>query len=126
MADAAVDAVRDQLVPAAQLEQRRPVPSEIGVRARLTSSWQTIGLAVVTPAFPYLFVAAEAPDSIGMRVSDLAGKPLVSRAPNDETPTTVAGMGPSLRFRAKQVGILRLEAKGTGPRVYSVLRRASN
>jgi hypothetical protein len=35
-------------------------------------------------------------------------------------------MGPSLRFRAKTPGLLRLEAKGASKRVYALLRRASN
>lgn len=103
------------------------VPNDPAVRARLTGEWTTVGLAATLPSFPYLFVAVEGPtEGIALRVRDLAGKVLASRPASGEGLTHSPGLGPTLRFRAPQVGLLRLEAKGKGLRVYALLRRASN
>jgi hypothetical protein len=103
------------------------VPSDPTVRAKLTGEWKTIGLAAVLPTFDYLYVGVDAAtEGVGMRVRDMNGKVLVSRSGLEEAGTIVPGMGPSLRFRAKTPGLLRLEAKGASKRVYALLRRASN
>lgn len=103
------------------------IPGDPTVRARLTTNWQTVGLAAVLPAFDYLYVAVDAPtQGVAMRVRDMSDKVLAQTAGADEAGTMVAGMGPSLRFRAKTPGLLRLEAKGAARRMYALLRRASN
>jgi hypothetical protein len=103
------------------------IPSDPTVRARLTNEWQTLGLAAVVPAYTYLYVGVDAAsEGVSMRVRDMAGKVLASRSGSGEGLTVVQGMGPSLRFRATTVGLLRLEAKGASRRMYALLRGASN
>jgi hypothetical protein len=86
-----------------------------------------VGWAAVIPTFPYLYVAVEGPtEGIAMRVKDVNGKVIASRAPDGEGLTFAAGLGPTLRFRAPGTGLLRLEAKGKGMKIRPMLRRASN
>ncbi len=99
------------------------------VRAKAGSSWRTVGLAVVVPGFDYLFVAEGAPGGgVAMRVRSPDGKTLASRPAHGDALTFAAGLGPSLRFRAVAVTLLRLEvqAKGKGQTLLALLRRASN
>jgi hypothetical protein len=96
------------------------------VRARGGTSWRTIGLAVAMPGWDYLFVAAGGTGSPGMRVRDAAGGVLADRTERGVSPTAVAGVGPSLRFRVREPGLVRLELKGRGWQGYALLRRASN
>ena len=99
------------------------------VRAKVGSAWRTVGLAVVVPGFDYLFVAEGAPGAgVAMRVRGTDGKVLASRPAHGEALTLAAGLGPSLRFKAAAVTLLRLEvqAKGKGQTLLALLRRASN
>ncbi len=99
------------------------------VRAKVGPAWRTVGLAVVVPGFDYLFVAEGAPGAgVAMRVRTPDGKTLASRPAQGDAQTFAAGLGPSLRFRAAAVTLLRLEvqAKGKGHTLLALLRRASN
>ena len=97
------------------------------VRAKVGAAWKTVGVAVVVPGFDYLFVAEGAPGAgVAMRVRGPDGKTLASRPAQGEALTLAAGLGPSLRFRAAAVTLLRLEAKGNGQTLLALLRRASN
>gem|GEM_PF-3957076 len=99
------------------------------VRAKIGAAWRTVGLAVVVPGFDYLFVAEGAPGGgVAMRVRGPDGKTLASRPAHGEALTFAAGLGPSLRFRAAAMTLLRLEVqvKGKGQTLLALLRRASN
>lgn len=103
------------------------VTGDPGVRARLSAAWQTIAMGVVMPGFDYLYVAEGAPsEGVAMRVSGLDGKALASRPASGEALTYAQGYGPSLRFRVKAPGLVRLEARGGRQVVRALLRRASN
>lgn len=103
------------------------VTGDPGVRARLSAAWQTIAVGVVMPGFDYLYVAEGAPsEGVAMRVSGLDGKALASRPASGEALTYAQGYGPSLRFRVKAPGVVRLEARGGRQLVRALLRRASN
>jgi hypothetical protein len=79
------------------------------------------------PGFDYLFVADGAPtEGVALRVRSLDGKTVAARPASGEALPMVAGMGPSLRFRANAVGLHRLEVRGNGQLVVGVMRRASN
>jgi hypothetical protein len=96
------------------------------VRAKGGSEWRAIGLGVCMPGWDYLFVAVGPRQSLDMRVRDADGAMLASRGTRGVALTHVAGMGPSLRFRMKAPGLVRLEVKGRGWEGYGLLRRASN
>jgi hypothetical protein len=96
------------------------------VRARLRASWRLVALGICMPGWDYLFVCVGGPDrGIAMRVCDDHGKPLHTRSAAAETISP--GLGPSLRFRVREPGVYRLEARCGRPLVVRpLLRRASN
>jgi hypothetical protein len=101
--------------------------SDPRVRAKPASSWRTIGVGAAVPGFDYLFVADGAPEAgLAMRVRSLEGTVLASRPASGEALTLSPGLGPSLRFRVREVTLVKLEVRGSGPLVRAVMRRASN
>ncbi len=96
------------------------------VRARLTSSWSLVGLAVCMPGWDYIYVCVFAPDQgVAMRVTDANGKVLRTRPAAGRTISP--GLGPSMRFKVSSPGVYRLEARNARGRVVRpLLRRAQN
>jgi hypothetical protein len=101
--------------------------SDPRVRAKVTTAWRTIAVAVPVPGFDYLFAGEGAPEAgMAMRVRTLDGAVLASRPATGEALTMSPGIGPTLRFRVREVGLLLLEVRGSAPLVRPLLRRAGN
>lgn len=93
------------------------------VKVQLDKTWRLTALGACMPGWDYLFVLRGAPSSgVGMRVIGPDGRPVAQRAAFGAG-TWSPGLGPTLRFRAKEPGIYRLEGRDPKGRVVAALLR---